>query len=309
MTRPYLHEPVLLLPAVAALAVRPGACYIDGTLGGGGHALAIASACRPGLVLGFDLDPAAIAAAQDRAASAGIDNLIAINDSYVHWKKYWLETRGPGELVLGGMLLDLGLSSYQLADPDRGFAFKLDGPLDMAFGPGAAGAGTASLVNSLPEVELADLIYRLGEERMSRQIAAAIVRTRRRQTIKTVSELVEAIAAGLPASARHGRRHFATRTFQALRIATNDELTALEDLLRSVDAVAREFPPGARLAVITYHSLEDRIVKQFFRQGAKAAEPGARWELVTKKPITPSADEIRANPRSRSAKLRVAIKK
>jgi len=199
-----------------------------------------------------------------------------------------------------GVLLDLGVSSRQLDDPKRGFSFQSDGPLDMRMDQ-SSGQTAADLVNRLPEGELADLIYHYGEERYSRRIARAIVQARGLRPLQRTQELVDVIKGAVPAAYRHGRLHCATRTFQALRIAVNREIETLEPALRGAVDVLR---PGGRLAVISFHSLEDRIVKQTFRSLAQGDDP--RLVLLTKKPQVPTEEECRSNPRARSAKLRVA---
>lgn len=199
-----------------------------------------------------------------------------------------------------GVLLDLGVSSPQLDDPKRGFSFQSDGPLDMRMDQ-SSGETAADLVNRLPEAELADLIYQYGEERFSRRIARAVVRARATRLLETTQQLVEVIRSAVPAAYRHGRLHYATRTFQALRIAVNREIESLEPALRNIVDVLR---PGGRLAVISFHSLEDRIVKRTFRSLSQGAS--ARLTVLTKKPQLPQDEECRSNPRARSAKLRVA---
>jgi 16S rRNA (cytosine1402-N4)-methyltransferase len=201
---------------------------------------------------------------------------------------------------IDGALFDFGVSSPQLDDPARGFSFQQDGPLDMRMDP-STGPTAADLVNARPEHELADLIYQYGEERYARRIARAIVRARERRPITTTAELVSVIAASVPLSYRHGRIHCATRTFQALRIAVNAELESIEPSLRDVADV---LSPGGRICAISFHSLEDRIVKRTFRSLAQGTD--ATLALLTKKPVVPTDDECRSNPRARSAKLRVA---
>ncbi|HEX2283124.1 MAG TPA: 16S rRNA (cytosine(1402)-N(4))-methyltransferase RsmH [Thermomicrobiales bacterium] len=305
------HQPVLLAEAVASLQPRPGGRYLDGTFGGGGHTRALLEASAPdGIVLALDADPAAI----DRASALRQDPAIAARLIPVHANFADLATvaRDQGVVPLDGILLDLGLSSFQLDQPERGFAFRHEGPLDMRFDPDQ-GAPASDLVNILPERELADLIWRYGEEPGSRRIARAIVRERERTPIETTTRLAEIVAGAL--GGRRGRDiHPATRTFQALRIATNEELAALESALSgALDVLA----PGGRIAVIAFHSLEDRIVKRFVeRESGKCVCPPQipicvcghhpRLRKVTRRAVRPEAAERDANPRARSAVLRVA---
>jgi 16S rRNA (cytosine1402-N4)-methyltransferase len=263
-------------------------------------------ACAPeGELLGFDLDPQALALARETLAPFG-QRAHLTQASYTAL----LETlAGLGWDAVDGILLDLGLSSMQLDTPGRGFSFQHDAPLDMRFDPRNP-VTAASLVNGLSEDDLADLLYRYGEETHGRRIARAIVRAR---PLQTTGALAAAIAATLP---RRGRVHPATQTFQALRIAVNEELAALAEVLPKAVAALRS---GGRLAVISFHSLEDRIVKDFFREQSRdlvnppyepiyETERKATIKEVTRKPITPSAQEVEENPRARSAKLRIAEK-
>ena len=302
---------MLLAETVSALQPRPGGRYLDGTFGGGGHTRALLEASAPhGIVLALDADPAAI----DRAGVLQQNPAIAQRLIPVHANFADLASvaRKRGVAPLDGILLDLGLSSFQLDQPERGFAFRHQGPLDMRFDPDQ-GAPARDLVNTLPERELADLIWRYGEEAGSRRIARAVVRERERAPIETTTRLAEIVAGAL--GGRRGRDiHPATRTFQALRIATNEELTALEAALTgALDVLA----PGGRLAVIAFHSLEDRIVKRFIERESTACicPPevpvcvcGHRPMLqkITRRAVRPDAAEMDANPRARSAVLRVA---
>jgi 16S rRNA (cytosine1402-N4)-methyltransferase len=305
------HTPVLLREAVAALAPRPGGRYLDGTFGGGGHTRAILAASAPdGRVLALDADPAAIERGRALAGGAG-DRLILREGNFAGLARV---AREADFAPVDGILLDLGLSSYQLADPARGFSFAADGPLDMRLGPGATETA-AEIVNGCGEDELTDLIFRYGEERWARRIARAIVRERERAPIATTGALA-AIVAGAVASAGAAREriHPATRTFQALRIAVNRELSTLEEALAGVPGI---LAPGGRLAVIAFHSLEDRIVKEFMRREATdcicpprqpvcTCDHRATLRLIGRKGIRPGEAEVAANPRSRSAILRVA---
>jgi 16S rRNA (cytosine1402-N4)-methyltransferase len=302
---------VLLAETVSALQPRPGGRYLDGTFGGGGHTRALLEASTPdGIVLALDADPAAIDRAHALQQNPGIaQRLIPVRANFADLAAV---ARDTGVMPLDGILLDLGLSSFQLDQPQRGFAFRHEGPLDMRFDPDR-GVPASDLVNTLPERELADLIWRHGEEPGSRRIARAVVRERERAPIETTTRLAEVVAAAL--GGRRGRDiHPATRTFQALRIATNQELTALEAALAcALDVLA----PGGRLAVIAFHSLEDRIVKRFIeRESAGCVCPPRipvcvcghrpRLQKITRRAVRPDAAEMDANPRARSAVLRVA---
>lgn len=300
------HVPVLLNETLAALALTPGADVIDGTLGGAGHAEAILQAIAPnGRLLGLDADPAAVARARMRLAPFGERAILA----QANFDQMRI-VAGAYRLAPAAILLDLGLSSYQLAGDDRGFSFLSAGPLDMRFNP-AAGRSAADLVNTLDEVELADLIFRYGEERFSRRIARALVTARPLAEARVVAAVIARATGG-----RHERIHPATRTFQALRIAVNDELGALERVLpQALDLLQI----AGRLVVISFHSLEDRLVKQFMQREASdcicpprlpvcVCGHRARLRLSVKKPIAATEAEVSRNPRSRSAHLRVAEK-
>ncbi len=303
------HIPVLLEETLAALAPTPGQTALDCTAGLGGHAAAIAQQIGPtGRIALCDADPgnlehaaARIAALTDAPAVTGIQGNFA--DA----------PRRLAELDLSAdvVLADLGFSSPQMADPQRGLSFSREGPLDMRFDPSSP-VTAAELVNTLTEQELADLIYELGEERDSRRIARKLIEAREAGPIETTTQLAEIVRSGArPQQSRgrdRGRRiHPATRTFQALRIAVNDELGSLAALLEAVKRTASAslekswLRPGARVGVISFHSLEDRPVKRVF---GELAQRGLA-QLVTRKPITPTEAEVQANPRSRSAKLRV----
>lgn len=307
------HVTVLLREAVEALQPRADGRYLDGTFGGGGHTRAILLASAPtGRVLALDADPAAIARGEALRAEFG-DRLLVREANFAGLAEAAAAT---GFAPLDGVLLDLGLSSFQLDDPARGFSFSGDGPLDMRFGPGV-GETAADIVNGRDEAELADLIYQYGDERLSRRIARAIIRARAEGTIRTTGALAAIVARAVAsAGGGHERIHPATRTFQALRIAANRELAVLEEAL--VGALA-SLAPGGRLAVIAFHSLEDRIVKGFMRREAVACicppsvpvcvcDHRATLRPIGRRGLRPGADEIAANPRSRSAILRVAEK-
>jgi 16S rRNA (cytosine1402-N4)-methyltransferase len=302
------HVPVLLKEAIDFLAVKRGGTYLDATVGLGGHSLEIARRLgAPGHLIGFDKDPAALGRAavslQPPAISESTDELAAGGGqragldwplvTLIHGSFAELSNREPRR-AYDGILADLGMSSLQLSDPARGFSFQAEGPLDMRMNP-MSGETAEQVVNHIDERELADVIYEFGEERRSRRIARAIVRSR---PIRTTTQLVEVVSAAAR-SMKHERIHPATRTFQALRIFVNREL---DDLRALLEAAPRVLKPGGRLVVISFHSLEDRIVKDALRDGAKQGW----YRLLTKKPLTASAEEIDRNPRSRSAKMRAA---
>jgi|WetSurMetagenome_2_1015567.scaffolds.fasta_scaffold04311_6 16S rRNA (cytosine1402-N4)-methyltransferase len=299
------HIPVLLEEVVEGLAVQPGGRYIDCTLGGGGHAAAILEHSSPGgQLLGIDADRSAIGQAGAALASYG-DSVLLVNDNFVNLESI---ARANSFQPVHGILFDLGLSSLQLAAGERGFSFQKDAPLDMRF-DNSKGKTAADLVNSLSENGLARILLEYGEERLSRQIARQIVQNRPVSTTLQLAAIVEKAAGG-----RHGKIHPATRTFQALRIAVNGELDNLKSaLLQAIGLLGFE----GRLAVITYHSLEDRIVKQVLSEESRdcicppetlicVCGHKAKLKLINRKVITPQAAEIKRNPRSRSAKLRIA---
>ncbi|MGE5376556.1 MAG: 16S rRNA (cytosine(1402)-N(4))-methyltransferase RsmH [Bacteroidota bacterium] len=301
------HRSVLYKEIIHALQPVNGGHYVDGTLGAGGHARGIMEASAPdGQLLGLDVDPQALAIA--RKILAPYEHRIHLAQaSYASLSE---QLARLGWDAVDGILLDLGASSMQFDTPERGFSFLQDAPLDMRFGPHVTQTA-ADLVNRLSERELADLIYRYGEERDSRKIARAIVRAR---PVHTTRDLVSAIEAVSPR--RGDRLHPATRTFQALRIAVNEELSSMEAVLPQAVAALKS---GGRIAVISFHSLEDRIVKDFFREQSRDlvnppyeqiydVERRAILKEVNRKPITPSDEEIKDNPRARSAKLRIAEK-
>lgn len=287
----------MLEEAVEWLAPRPNGVIVDGTLGGGGHARRILEKSAPdGRLVGFDRDPGAIREARRVLAGFG-ERVMVIHDNFKNVRNRIAEF-GIGRVQ--GMLLDLGLSSLQLDEPGRGFSFKTDGPLDMRMDP-SEGPSAADIVNGYREEELRELLWKWGEERFARKIVGRIVETRRKKKIRSTFELAALVISSVPASYRYGRIHPATRTFQALRIAVNEELRSLEEFLSSVTDGLDE---GARLVIISFHSLEDRIVKNAFRNFQKAGE----GKILTKKPVTPSEAEMSRNPRSRSAKLRAFLK-
>ena len=300
------HQPVLYKEIIHALQPKSPGRYVDGTIGAGGHARGVLEACAPdGCLLGFDLDPQALALARETLAPYGkrVTLVQASYDSLIE------VMRGIGWDSADGILLDLGLSSMQLDTPERGFSIQHEALLDMRFNPDA-GLTAAQLVNTASEAELADMFFRYGEEPRAKRIAKMIIEAR---PLTTTTQLAEIAKRVYPS---HSRIHPATRIFQALRIAVNNELAVVENALpKAVSALH----PGGRLAVISFHSLEDRIVKDFFRSASQdqinppyeqiyEVERKAILKVINRKPITPSEEEIKANPRARSAKLRVAEK-
>ncbi len=289
---PSQHQSVLLDEVLEWLAPQPGQVIVDGTLGGGGHTRAIAERVGDaGTVIALDRDPAAISRAE--TTLAGLPVKLA-QRSFSDLPEVLKEIEIA---AVDGVVLDLGLSSDQLADPERGFSFNAEGPLDLRFDP-AFGEPAARLVNRLSAEHLAEIIFHYGEERFSRRIAQAIVERRREHAIQTSTELAELIRRVVPSPPRGQRERIdpATRTFQALRIAVNDELKTLEIALRRLPDCLKA---AGRLAVISFHSLEDRRVKEAFRDNP-------RLRVLTRKPIRPMEAEMARNPRSRSAKMRVA---
>jgi 16S rRNA (cytosine1402-N4)-methyltransferase len=291
----FSHVPVLLQPAIEFLAVRRGGTYIDATLGLAGHSLAIAGQLgREGRLIAFDKDPAALERARERLSPTMSDwpQIELLHASFADVAQHMAAAS------VDGLLADLGVSSMQLEDAARGFSFQAEGPLDMRMNS-LSGLTAEQVVNRFDERELADAIYEFGEERRSRRIARAIVRAR---PIHTTAQLAEVIsAAARPMNQAERRIHPATRTFQAIRILVNRELDDLRQLLNSAPQVLK---PGGRLLVISFHSLEDRIVKDAMRDGAR----DGLYRVLTKKPVTADDEEIERNPRSRSAKLRAAEK-
>jgi 16S rRNA (cytosine1402-N4)-methyltransferase len=282
-----LHEPVLLAECMELLAVRPGGFWVDGTVGAGGHAAEVLRRSAPdGRLLACDRDAEALRVAAETLAPFGPRARLVQAD--------FRELPDLLDDAPNGMLLDLGVSSMQLDRPERGFGLKTDGPLDMRMDQ-RGGMTAADVVNRLPEGELADIIYRYGEERASRRIARRIVEARRRAHLRTTVELAEIVrsAARRP---RGWKIDPATLTFQALRIHVNRELEGLGEAFASL---ARRLAPGGRLAVIAFHSLEDREVKHAFRSLSATG-----FRLLTRKPVRPGEDEVRRNPRARSARLR-----
>ena len=286
------HVPVLLKEAIDFLAIKRGGTYIDATVGLGGHSFEIAKRLgAPGHLIGLDKDPAALEVARAKLVfEQDAPEITLLHGSFAEIGKRF------GFAKADGLLADIGVSSLQLNDAARGFSFQAEGPLDMRMNPQAERTAE-QVVNQVDEVTLANLIYEFGEERRSRRIARAIVRSR---PIRTTTQLADVVsAAARPMNQAERRIHPATRTFQALRIFVNHELNDLRALL---DAAPQVLKPGGRLVIISFHSLEDRIVKDALRDGVKQGY----YELLTKKPATASEEEIDRNPRSRSAKLRAA---
>ncbi len=307
----YSHRPVLLDECIEGLRIRPGGLYLDGTLGRAGHSREIVKRLDAGRLVCLDRDQAALDAARDRLAGC-LDKVELIHGNFGDLAEL-LDGRGLGPF--DGMLFDLGVSSPQLDDPERGFSYMHDAPLDMRMDRSEA-LTAAVVVNEWPQEELKRILWQYGEERYAPQIAGAIARRRADKPIGTTLELVEVIRGAMPAQALREKQHPAKRSFQAIRIAVNDELAAVDRMLRA--AVPR-LSPGGRLAVISFHSLEDRIVKNALAAFAKGCTcppdfpvcvcgktPQVR--LVSRKPILPGEAELKENPRARSAKLRLAEK-
>ncbi len=308
----FQHQPVLMNQTLNSLKLRPGGVYLDGTLGGGGHTEAILQATEPdGKVIGLDQDDEALAAASQRLKPFG-ERFCPIRANFAEMEQV---LAAEGIAGLDGVL-DIGVSSHQLDEPDRGFSYMQDGPLDMRMDR-RGGQTAADLVAELSESELANLIYRYGEEKFSRRIARRIVEQRAQTPIESTKQLAELISAAIPAAQRRKeKQHPAKRTFQALRIAVNDELGVLE---RGLVAAFASLKSGGRLSVITFHSLEDRIVKNYFAGLAKGCECPPEFPvcvcgkqpqalLITRRPQTATEDELQSNPRARSAKLRTVEK-
>lgn len=300
------HLPVMLEEAVTALAIRPGGVYLDGTFGAGGYTKAILATDPSVKVIAIDRDPDALRAGR-RVADASGGRLTLLEGTFGRLDEL---AATHGSARLDGIVLDIGVSSMQLDEAERGFSFRQDGPLDMRMA--RQGLSAADIVNRAEADELADIFFHYGEERRSRAVARAILAARAESPIETTKRLAEIIASVV--RAEPGGIHPATRSFQGLRIAVNDELGELQ---RALHAAERALAPGGRLAIVTFHSLEDRIVKQFLARRAGRAPSGSRhaptareevptFALVGKQPVAPSQEETRRNPRARSAKLRVA---
>ena len=308
----FQHAPVLLHECIEALDIKPDGIYLDGTLGGAGHSREIASRLSEhGMLIGVDRDPAALQAAGERLSAAKA-RILLVHENFQNLRDILNQA---GVERIDGMLFDLGVSSPQLDEVERGFSYMNDAPLDMRMNPEDR-LSAYEVVNDWPQEELKRILFEYGEERYAPLIAAAIVRERAKKPIETTLELAGIIRSAMPAQALREKQHPAKRSFQAIRIAVNDELGAVE---RMMEAAPDLLNPGGRLAVITFHSLEDRIVKNAMQTAAKGCicppsfpvcvcgrKPSVR--ILTKKPITSQPEELDENPRARSAKLRVAEK-
>ena len=305
------HISVLLQECLDGLNIRPDGIYVDGTLGGAGHSCQIAKRLTTGRLIGIDRDTVALKAAGERLAKV-TDRATLVHANFCEMKQVLAQLQIPG---VDGILLDLGVSSPQLDDAQRGFSYMADAPLDMRMN-NQDSLSAYDVVNSWSQEELKRILYTYGEERYAPQIAAAICRRRAENPIKTTMELVDVIRSAMPPAALREKQHPAKRSFQAIRIAVNDELGAVETIME--DAVEL-LNPGGRLAIITFHSLEDRIVKNGMATAAKGCTCPPNFpvcvcgnkpkvKLISRKPITASEEELTVNPRSRSAKLRVCEK-
>ena len=307
----FSHKSVLLWECIDALNIRPNGIYLDGTLGGGGHSLEICRRLTTGRLIGVDRDEVALEAAKKRL-SRHARKVTLVHDNF---ENIALILDALNLDKIDGMLFDLGVSSPQLDDGSRGFSYMADAPLDMRMDQGSS-LTAYEIVNNYPKDELRRILYEYGEERYAPQIAAAIERVRSDRPIETTLELVDIIKSAMPERALREKQHPAKRSFQAIRIAVNDELGAVSRMMRaSID----HLNPGGRLAVITFHSLEDRIVKNAMAEAAKGCTCPPSFpvcvcgrtpkvQVLTKKPIIATMEEVRENPRARSAKLRVAVK-
>ena len=307
----FSHKSVLLWECIDALNIRPNGIYLDGTLGGGGHSLEICRRLTTGRLIGVDRDEVALEAAKKRL-SRHARKVTLVHDNF---ENIALILDALNLDKIDGMLFDLGVSSPQLDDGSRGFSYMADAPLDMRMDQGSS-LTAYEVVNNYPKDELRRILYEYGEERYAPQIAAAIERVRSDRPIETTLELVDIIKSAMPERALREKQHPAKRSFQAIRIAVNDELGELPPML---DAAEKNLNPGGRLAVITFHSLEDRIVKKKMQELAQGCICPPEFpvcvcgrkpkvKLITRKPITSGEEELAENPRARSAKLRVAEK-
>ena len=308
----FSHVSVLLQECMDALCIKPDGIYIDGTAGGGGHSSEIASHLDTGKLIALDRDMSAVQAAGARLEKYG-ERAQVVHSNFSEMAQV---CRQLGIEGVDGVLLDLGVSSYQLDTADRGFSYMADAPLDMRMNREDT-LDAYTVVNTYTEQQLKKIIYDYGEERFAPRIAQRIVQEREKQPIRTTGELVNIIKAAMPAAAKEGGHHPAKRTFQAIRIEVNGELSVIEPTIR--DAVSL-LKPGGRIAIITFHSLEDRLVKQTFASLASGCTCPRDFpvcvcgkkplvEIISRKPILPGAQELEVNPRSRSAKLRVAQKR
>jgi 16S rRNA (cytosine1402-N4)-methyltransferase len=307
----FAHRSVMLMPCMDALSIKPDGIYVDGTAGGGGHSYEIAKRLDTGLLIAIDQDEAAIKAASAKLAPLG-ERARVVRSNFCHVSDV-LDSLGIEKI--DGILLDLGVSSYQLDTPERGFSYMADAPLDMRMD--ARAEKTAyDVVNTYSEFDLRRILFDYGEERFAPRIASRIVQAREAKPIETTGELTSIIKSAIPAAAREGGHHPAKRSFQAIRIEVNAELDVIRPAL---EAAAKRLNPGGRMAVITFHSLEDRIVKQTFADMASGCTcprglpvcvcgKTPTVKVISRKPILPDGEELENNPRSRSAKLRVAEK-
>ena len=305
------HVSVLLEECLEGLAIKPDGIYVDGTLGGAGHSSRIAAKLTTGRLIGLDRDPVALNAAGERLAPYS-DRVTLVHSNFCEIKQVLADLQIPG---VDGILLDLGVSSPQLDDAQRGFSYMADAPLDMRMNSHDS-LSAHTVVNTWSQDELKRILYNYGEERYAPQIAAAICRRRAERPIETTLELVDIIRSAMPPAALREKQHPAKRSFQAIRIAVNDELGSVEKVMQ--DAVGC-LNPGGRLAIITFHSLEDRIVKIGMADAAKGCTCPPNFpvcvcgnqpkvKLITRKPIISGEEELEINPRARSAKLRVCEK-
>ena len=309
MEKDYGHKPVLLDECLEGLAIRPDGIYVDGTLGRAGHSLEIVKRLTTGRLIALDRDMTAIEAARERLADYR-DRVTLVHSNFSQLDQVLRDLDIP---LVDGMLFDLGVSSPQLDEAERGFSYMQDAPLDMRMDTSAA-LTAREVVNTWSEEELRRILFDYGEERYASRIARAIVRRRAERPVETTLELVECIKGAMPPQSLREKQHPAKRSFQAIRIAVNGELDVLPPML---EAAAKCLRPGGRLAVITFHSLEDRIVKQKLRELATGCTCPPEFPvcvcgrkpqmiLINRKPVTASPEELEKNPRSRSAKLRVA---
>lgn len=307
----FLHKPVMLNECIDMLNIVPSGIYVDGTLGGAGHSLEIVKRLDSGKLIAFDQDIEAIENAKIKL-KAYEDKVILIHDNFRNIKK---SLEDIDIFRINGLLLDLGVSSYQLDSPERGFSYRYDAPLDMRMNQSSQ-ISAKYIVNTYSEEDLKRIIRDYGEEKWASRIAQFIVEERMKKPIDTTGELVQIIKAAIPKKAREEEQHPAKRTFQAIRIETNHELDVIYEVLESAVELLL---PGGVISVITFHSLEDRIVKNFFRDESTGCicppeipvcvcNHQARLRLAHRKPLVPSEEELRENPRSRSAKVRGAIK-
>ena len=317
MTNEYRHIPVMLAECLEHLQLEPQNTFVDATLGGAGHSFEAAAQIAPGgILIGIDQDEAALAAASERLnelPEGKRPHIELLRGNFGNLDELLLSAEVPG---IDAILFDLGVSSPQIDQQARGFSFKENGPLDMRMDPGTQTLTAAEVINTYNAKDLARIIRMYSDEKWASRIADFIVRRREQAPIETSEELVDVIKAAIPASARRAGGHPAKRTFQAIRIEVNSELAVLE---RGLEAAVRWLNPGGRLVVISYHSLEDRIVKNVLAAGANrctcppdlpvcVCNRKPILEVVTRKPLTPSAEEVERNPRARSAKVRVARK-